>query len=337
MKIEVITSLNAKLKETGFGSELACNDVVSAVKLMGHSVLVTVCGSEEDLTRVVERNPDLVILAAKYMPVENGRDVWFSDYFTQNNITFSGSDRETLKYDSDKVLAKEHLARLGIKTAKHFTVIPGQYLIESQLPFAFPLFLKPIDAANGNGIDDQSFVENFDEFKAKISSLYAIYEQPVLAEEYLGGREFTVAVIKGGNGAMRVSAIELVPPLSSGTLRILGATVKKHDTERLKEIELEDICSVKDMAVSSFKGLGVRGYGRIDVKMDINGLCYFMEANLVPGMNRGTSYFPRACEIANEMSYDEVIGLILDESFSRVSEKQKFNEIIEQNAVSLAI
>lgn len=322
MKIEIITSVNAELKETGFGSVLACNDVLASVKRLGHSVLVTVCESLEDLNKVVQRNPDLVILAAKYMPAEGAEDVWFSDFFAKNMITFSGSSRETLRYDSDKVRAKIHLSGLGIKTARYFTAIPLEYISESELPFSFPLFLKPTDAANGNGIDDQSFVESFDDFTKKVASLHGVYHQPVLVEEYLGGREFTVAVIKDDSGKMSVSAIELVPPVSSGTLRILGAEVKLRDTEILKEITIEDIASVNNIAALSFKGLGARGFARIDVKMDNDGVCYFMEANLIPGMNRGTSYFPRACGIANKMSYDDVVYGMLDESFERASDKK---------------
>ncbi|MEH6533496.1 MAG: hypothetical protein V7735_19420 [Photobacterium frigidiphilum] len=337
MNIEIITSINTKLKETGFGSLQACNDVLASVKLLGHSVLVTSCNSIGELHDVVKRNPDLVILAAKYMPVKDGDDIWFSDYFAQHQITFSGSNRETLKYDSDKVLAKKHLASLGIKTTSFFTAIPGEYKCEAELPLSFPLFLKPTDAANGNGIDDQSFVENFNDFKAKVLSLFSIYKQPVLVEEYLGGREFTVAVIKSNSGKMSISAIELEPPVSSGTLRILGAAVKKHDTERLIEITLDDINSVNDIAALSFQGLGVRGFARIDVKIDKNGICYFMEANLVPGMNRSTNYFPRACDMANKMSYNEVIQLILSESFGRVIAKQKRDTMYEQEAKNYAI
>lgn len=327
MNIEIITSLNAELKETGFGSVLACNDVKSAVELLGHTVLVTQCVSMGDLSNVVKRNPDLVILAAKYMPVEDQADVWFSDYFAENEITFSGSSRETLRYDSDKVLAKVHLASLGIKTARHFIAIPNEFKMEADLPFSFPLFLKPTDAANGNGVDDQSFVVNFEEFQAKVASLYSVYKQPVLVEEYLGGREFTVAVIQSADDKDAcVSAIELVPPISTGLLRILGAEVKTHDSEALKEVTVADLGAVSAIAALSFKGLGARGFGRIDVKMDNSGVCYFMEANLVPGMNRGSSYFPRACDIANEMSYNQVIQLMLSESFGRVDAKCKLRQ-----------
>ena len=334
MNIEIVTCCNAKLKETGFGSELACNDVLAAVKLMGHSVLVTVCQSLHDLKKIVKRNPDFVILAAKYLPVEGGEDIWFSDFFEQNDLIFSGSGRETLKFDSDKVLAKVHLENLGINTARHFTATPGQYKIEDQLPFDFPFFVKPTDAANGNGIDDKSFVENFAEYEAKVLALYLIYGQPVLIEEYLSGREFTVGILKSGSGKMVISAMELVPPLSSGSLRILGATVKTLDTEVIKKIDINNIESVKQVAAAAFLGLGVRGFGRIDVKMDQHSQCYFMEANLVPGMNYGTSYFPKACEIANEIPFNEVIQLMLEECFERVVARQAFNKTFKYDVES---
>ena len=158
MKIEIITSQNDNFKETGFGTTVACNDVLASLESMGHSVLLSVCETQEHLFNVVLRKPDLVVLAAKYLTLNCGNNIWFSEYFKQNNIIFSGSDRQTLKYDSDKVFAKQKLTSLGVKTAKYFTAIPEQYKSEESIPLSFPLFLKPLDASNGNGIDDESFV-----------------------------------------------------------------------------------------------------------------------------------------------------------------------------------
>ncbi len=317
MNIEIITSKDSKQKETGFGSLLACDDVFKSLEKMGHSVSLTICKTLEDLENVVKRKPNLVILAVKYMPVKGKENLWLSQYFDTNNIEYSGSSRETLKYDSDKVFAKERLKSLSIKTAKYFTATPGQYNSENEIPFAFPLFVKPGDAANGNGIDDASFVENFFELQNKVLSLYEIYNEPVLIEEYLDGKEFTVAVTKNYSGEVTASAIEIIPPVSHGGLRILGADVKKDDSETLKEIAATDIESVIEIAIASYLGLGIRGFGRIDIKMDSLGCCYFMEANLVPGMNQSTSYFPQACAIANNMSYDNVIKSMLNECLAR--------------------
>ena len=129
-----------------------------------------------------------------------------------------------------------------------------------------------------------------------------------------------MAVIDTMYSDLIVSAVEVVPPKSSNGLRILGEKTKRDDSEKLKKSkENKLINNVRKLAVDAFLHLGARDFGRIDVKVDRSGQCYFMEANLVPGMTSGSSYFPKACEIDNEISYDDMIGLILDEGLRRVS------------------
>jgi D-alanine-D-alanine ligase len=319
MKIEIITTPNEELKETGFGKLNACNSILHAVKKMGYTVELTVCRSLKDLEDVVQRKPALVIQAVKYLVVENEKEIWLSEYFDQNSINYSGSSRETLKFDSDKVLAKSYLKERGVNTANYFTAIPGEYKSDSALPLQYPLFLKPSDAANGNGIDDLSLVKNFSEFESKVSFLYEMFQLPVLVEEYLDGPEYTVAIIKTIAGDLLVSAIEVVPSVSKNGLRILGEKAKKEDTEELKKTEDNFLMDrVKSLAIDAFIDLGARDFGRIDIKMNKNGHCFFMEANLVPGMTQGSSYFPKAFEIAHGLNYDQVIGLIVEEGMSRV-------------------
>ena len=320
MHIEIITTPNETLKESGFGTLKACNSVFEAIQRMGYSARLSVCKTKDDLEEVVKRKPELVILSVKYIPVKNEDDIWLSDYFSQHAVNFTGSSREVLEFDSNKVLAKTHLTNKGIKTANYFIAIPGQYKNESDLPITFPLFLKPLDAANGNGIDDLSFVTNFTDYESKVASLYDSFNQPILVEEYLDGREFTVAVIKTRNEKLIVSAVEVIPPTSTHGLRILGAQTKKDDSEKLIEIVDDEVKNrVTTLAIDAFNTLGVRDFGRIDIKTNNHGECFFMEANLVPGMTYGSSYFPEACDIAHEFAYDKVIELLLAGGLARAS------------------
>jgi len=320
MHIEIITTPNETLKESGFGTLKACKSVFDAVQHMGHDGRLSVCEKKEDLAAVVKRKPDLVILAVKYIPVKNGDNIWLSDYFARHGINFTGSTRDVLEFDSNKVLAKTHLTNKGINTANYFIAIPGQYRKESELPMRFPLFLKPPDAANGNGIDDLSYVTNFSDYESKVASLYGTFNQPILVEEYLDGREFTVAVIRTRDEKLIACAVEVIPPTSAHGLRILGAQTKKDDSEKLIEIVDEEVKGrVTAMAISAFNALGVRDFGRIDIKTDNHGECYFIEANLVPGMTFGSSYFPKACDIASEFDYEHVIELLLAGALARAS------------------
>jgi D-alanine-D-alanine ligase len=320
MHIEIVTTPNEALKESGFGSLKACNSVLDAIQRMGHSVRLNVCQSRACLDDIVKRRPGLVVLAVKYIPVKNEDDIWLADYFPQHKVNFTGSPRDVLDFDSNKVKAKMHLTNKGIKTANFFIVIPGQYKTESELPVSFPLFLKPLDAANGNGIDDLSFVTSFADFQSKVASLYDSFNQPILAEEYLDGREFTVAVIKKNDNDLLLSAVEVIPPTSSNGLRILGAQTKKDDSEEMVKIDNDEIKNrVTALAADAFNCLGVRDFGRIDIKTNKSGECFFMEANLVPGMTYGSSYFPEACKIAHEFDYDKVVELLLAGGIARCS------------------
>ena len=96
MHIEIITTPNEALKESGFGSLKACNSVLDAVRNMGYNVRLNVCETQNDLDAVVDRKPELVVLAVKYVPVKNEDDVWLSDYLAQHGINFTGSLREVL-------------------------------------------------------------------------------------------------------------------------------------------------------------------------------------------------------------------------------------------------
>jgi D-alanine-D-alanine ligase len=333
LNIEIITTLNKKLKESGFGGLDSCNSVLKAVTKMGHDVVLNICETKADLLNIVIRKPDLVILAIKYIFLENKEKVYLSEYFSKHEINYTGSIKNVLQYDSNKILAKIHLKNRGIKTLNHFTAIPGEYKSENELPISFPLFLKPIDAANGNGIDDLSYVTSFEEFESKVLSLYKEFALPVLVEEYLEGKEYTVSVIQLNDSRLLMSHIEIVPPSSTNGLKILGYEVKTDNSEELKKIT-NNILKVKltKMATDVFYGLGIRDYARVDIKTNQKGECYFMEVNLVPGMTEGSSYFPSSCEIDHKLVYSEVVTLMLSQGLKRIPGLKPVNKKIELNS-----
>lgn len=328
MNIEIITTPTEMLYETGFGSYSSCQNVLSSIKNMGHGCRINLCKEFDDLERVSARKPDLVVLAVKYIPVEDGKKIWLTNYFSKRNIAYSGSSRSALDFDSDKILAKRHLRKKGISTADFFTASADEFQQGDGLPINYPLFLKPSGAANGNGIDEQSYVSSFDEFNSKVRSLQNLYGQPALAEEYLSGREYTVAIISTSSGELLVSAVEVIPPKSTLGYRILSEDIKKGNTEILKKISDKDIKrDVNRMARDAFVGLGAEGFARIDIKANAEGKCYFMEANLVPGMKLGSSYFPEACRIELGLSYDQAIVYLIEYCFSKPLKAEQYTYV----------
>lgn len=293
MKIEIITTKNLELNETGFGALGACENVLESINRLGHEVSLSVCTKKSDLDEIIKKGAGLVILAVKYLSQKDTKGIWPSEYLSKMGLNYSGSSREVLKFDSEKSLAKVHLRNQNIKTANFFTAVPGDYTCENDLPLDFLLFLKPIDAANGNGIDDLSFVKNFQEYESKIKSLFTIYKQPILIEEYLDGREFTVSIIEVENSKLFVAAVEITPEESLNGLRILGHVAKADNLEIIKKIPDDELSNrVKSIAIDAFLKLGARDFGRIDIKANLKEECFFYGGQLSSRNDKKHQLFP---------------------------------------------
>ena len=319
IKIEVVTTDTTGLKETAFGSLETSWNVYSTLRFAYRGVRFNNIQTMEDLEAVAVRRPDLVVVCVKYfIDPSTGDQIWLSDFFERHNIQFTGSNRATLEFDSNKSKAKTVLGQKGIHTAQFFLTQPGQYTSEIQLPLRLPLFVKPLDAANGNGVDQNSVVRDFDSYCAKVEEIFGDFNVSALVEEILPGREFTVAVLDDPSNASRsVMPVEVLVPRNAKGDRILGRREKLDNDEKLKEVEEPALSAVSALASQAFTALGARDFGRIDIKMDARSVPHFIEANLVPGMTPVTSYFPRACQIAGELTYDDVVLKIVSLALSR--------------------
>ena len=317
--IEVVTTETAGMKETGFGSVETCRRVCDVLKSRYSQVHFNVVQSARDLESIVNREPDLVVLCVKYIvDEERAAKIWLSDYFSQCDIPYTGSNRATLEFDSDKSKAKTVLLEKGVATAKFFLAHPGLFTNARCLPLPLPLFVKPLDAANGNGVDENSLVHDFASYEARVEEIFATFGHPALVEEFLPGREFTVAVLDDfAHDRRLILPVEIVPPENAKGDRVLGCREKSSNREMLSKVQEPALTAVSALAGNAFSVLGVRGFGRIDVKMDAYGMPHFIEANLVPGMTPETSYFPRACEINRMMSYESVVLKLVDLGLNR--------------------
>ena len=325
--IEVIIIKDEKLKNTSFGTFQTCRNVFETILSKYKDTKASICKDEDDLQDVVKRKPDLVVLTNKIMVTNSGKKIWLSEYFQIHNINFTGSSKEILKYDVNKISSKLQVLSHGVETARFFTAIPEQYKLLDELPIQFPLFVKPANAANSDGIDRNSFVVSFAGFQTKVKELYSIYKEPVLVEEYLSGREFTVSIIQADT--MLVAPIEIIAPLEND-IRILSKEIKSKDKEALKEItDINIYKKISKIAILAFKALGARDFGRIDIKMDAHERCYFIEANLTPGMTRGSSYFPLSYELSSLIQYDEVLTLIVQSALKRNDLIEVYKKIIK--------
>ena len=283
------------------------------------NVLITEINSEEDLEALVKRKPDLVFSGVKYFYFNN-RNIWLNDYLEIFKIPYIASSKAALDNESDKNKAKKIMQKNNIRTADFFITNPGEYLKESSIPIKFPLFIKPVTGGDSRGVDKNSLVFNFEDFTTKVMDIKIKQNSPSLVETYLSGKEYSVGIFEDSiDGSLRAMPIEIIVKKNIDGHCILDFDVKKNDEESV--ILVSDIVvfdKLSKLAKDSFKALGGKSLGRIDIKMNHLGVPYFIEANLMPGLRKG--YFYRSCVLNLDMNYDDMILSIANTGLSSLAD-----------------
>ena len=240
------------------------------------NVLITEINSEKDLEQLVKRKPDLVFSGVKYFFFDN-RNIWLNDYLEMFKIPYIASSKTALDNESDKSRAKKIMQKNNISTADFFITNPGEYLKESSIPIEFPLFIKPATGGDSRGIDKNSLVFNFKDFTAKVLDIKINQNSPSIVETYLAGKEYSVGIFEDGiSGSLRAMPIEIIVKKNIDGHCILDFDVKKNDEEKVILVtDIEIFNKLSKLAKNSFKALGGKSLGRIDIKMNNRGCTTF--------------------------------------------------------------
>lgn len=236
------------------------------------------------------------------------------------DIPFVFSDAFTLAIALDKGLTKSIVRDLGVPTADFFVLKSIEDIDKVKLPY--PLFAKPVAEGTGKGINANSKIVDKSQLKSVCEKLLNEYKQPVLIETFLSGDEFTVGITGTGEDAKVVGVMEIV----------LGAKAEAEIYSYSNKDLYEDRVSYKlatgeaekkceEVALAVWRGLGCRDGGRIDVRMDADGVVNFIEVNPLAGLNYVTSDLPIMCGL-KAFPFNDLIGDIVKSAEKRVKKWQ---------------
>lgn len=237
------------------------------------------------------------------------------------NIPYGGSDPLTLSICLNKARTKEILSYHKIPNAKFLVVDELEQL--RYLRLEFPLIVKPIGEGSSKGIYSSSFANNKNELMLEVKRILNEYKQPALIEEFLPGREFTVAII-GNNGDAEVLPVveisykdfpeDFIPIYSYEAKWILDTREKPLNVFSCPaKLDHALESKIKETALKTFQVLRCRDWSRIDLRLDQNNIPNIIEVNPLPGIlpnPEDNSCFPKAARTVG-LSYTEMINKVL--------------------------
>lgn len=236
-------------------------------------------------------------------------------------VPFVGGDGLTLGMTLDKIITKKLLLAEGIPTPRFVELADPD--TSWQVDLSYPLIVKPRYEGSSKGVRKASLVTNATELTNQTRWLIETYHQPALVEEFIEGREFTVALI--GNDPPEVQPVVQIQiegrlelgrlfytfeHIRSGADYVCPARIDEHLRQALEAV-----------ALKTYRAVECLDFGRVDIRVDDAGRPYVLEINPLPSLSTEDVFMFVAK--AQGLTYPQIINKVVDAALIRYGLKAK--------------
>ena len=324
MKIGITYDLRQDYLEAGYGAEetaefdqpATINAIDESLQSLGHET--DRIGNIQNLVKRLGNGQrwDLVFNIAEGLR-GFGREAQVPGLLEAYGIPYTFSDPMVLSLTLHKGMTKHVIRDLGIP-APDFAVVESAAELAG-VGLALPLFAKPVAEGTGKGVTQASKIKSREQLQRVGQELLTSFSQPVLVEEFLPGREFTVGVLGTGSAARSIGVMEVVL-LPRADAEVYSYRNKQEFVD-LVEYHLVDDPEARQaaaVALAAWRGLGCRDAGRLDLRSDGAGAPSFIEVNPLAGLHPVHSDL---CILANKVGlpYRGIIEAIVASARQRLS------------------
>lgn len=243
---------------------------------------------------------DIVFMALHGEDGENGKIQAAFDLF---GIKYTGTGYLGSALAMNKDMAKEFFLKNNVPTPVGFTITKEDYKEKKPV---FPCIVKPACGGSSVGI---SIANNDEEYQKALEEAF-FWEEKLVVEEYIKGREFSIGVIEG----KACPIIEIAPLQGFYDYKNkyqAGSTIETCPAELSEELTEK----MQKYACMAYEALKLETYARVDFMMKENGDMYCLEANTLPGMTP-TSLLPQEAA-ALGVSFEDLCEQLIEVSLRK--------------------
>ena len=332
MKVAVVfDTVFAGLEHADFQEELEAEvseaeyEVAEALMENGHEVHLI--GFHDNLRRLLDRleefDPDFVFNATESYMSKARYDYAVTALLEMKGYRHSGSPPEALLLARDKATSKKILSYHSVNVP-HFAVYAPGDKVELTKEIEFPVIIKPTHEDASVGISQSSVVTDVESLQERVNFIHRNLNQPAIAEEMVDGRELYVGIL--GNHRLQVLPIvEITFDKIQEEGKKIATYNAKWDLEyrerwgiknifarRIGKQAMEEIVRVSKLA---YTALGLRDYGRIDLRLTPDQRVFVLEVNPNPYIAFGEDMANSAERVG--LDYNQFIERIVREALSR--------------------
>ena len=310
-------NLSKELKTKDWETEA---NVLEALDTLGYQNEHLAIFDDTDLIsqKIESFQPDVIFNLADQFKNNRAFDQNIVSFLELQDVPFTGCGSTGLTLCKNKGISKKILGYHRVHVPD-FTIIPRGKRIARPNRLAFPVFIKPLKEEASYGIAQASFVENDEQFKQRVAFIHEKFDQDVIAEEYIEGRELYVGIL--GNHRLQVLPVRELTFKEVPTDEPKFATYKaKWDEEYrkrwgirnefAKELDAGLVQHIKSICKKIYRLLAIDGYARLDLRLTPQNEVVFIEANPNPILAREEDFAESAKKA--DIPYPKLIEKIIN-------------------------
>ena len=254
------------------------------------------------LERLLRRSPpDVIFNLVELFHDSPQLEGMVAGMFELYRIPYTGSTPFALGLCQRKGLTKQVLFANGVPTPRYRLLRKPE--ISKRHGLHYPLIVKPAREDASAGIDKNSVVYDYASLDERLQKMFKEFTPPVMAEEYIEGRELHVSII-GNNPPVVLPVIEFdFSELPDDHPRIISYAAKWNPLEESYH-RVHSVCpaklpkrilkKVQDVSLRAYKETGCRDYARLDLRVGKHNQVYVLEVNPNPDLTEGVSFMESA-------------------------------------------
>ena len=302
--LDQVEAVDIELKKMGYDTQIMPFELGKRGFLSGLKNLKPLCVF--NLVECINGDGQLIHLACSYL-----------DHL---KIPYTGAGAEAMFITSNKVLAKRWMQLIEIPTPEW--VVPGKQ-IECEPPFPCRYIIKAQWEEASIGLDSESVVDvrDMDELMDLLHQKAQKIGKPCFAERYIDGREFNLALLAGKDGPQVLLPAEItfdyadhMPKIVDYKAKWIEGSPEYEGTTRVLDFPPEDaplLSELSSLAQKCWEGFDLKGYARVDVRVDADNNPWVLEINANPCISPNGG-FMAASEKSGVLYHDMIACIVQD-------------------------
>jgi D-alanine-D-alanine ligase len=244
------------------------------------------------------------------------------DILESTGIPFTGASRRAFELGADKIAMKKQLDVSRLPTPRWQLFNTGKEAVRKD--FSYPVIVKLAKEHCSIGLGKASIVKNNKELIVLVGKQLITYQEPVIAEEFISGREFQITLLEKKSGLTMLPPAEVTYKVT-GTRAMLSYESRweeKHPDFHTSGMALakltdEQLQTFETICKKAFRAFGFTDFTRIDARLNDKGEFMFLEANANPGLSDHPLYGMTVSYKAVDMTFNDFVWEIIQSCLRR--------------------